>query len=368
MAFTQTYVDPAIAGNSGTGTIGDPYGDIQYAFDTMTRDATNGDQINIKAGTDEVLAAVLTLATYGTPSTTAQLILRGYTSAANDGGIGGIDCNAAASLQSAAWSNVSFIDLHIHNTNSSTTHAVYLFENGSVINCEINNSAGDGLRIDRYASVENCYIHDCARYGIYSASSGGVYIAHNYLANGTKDFTRAFYLVARGVIAEHNIISVDGTTDAVYLGFANNIIRNNSIWCNGGSGYGIRDLSPHGFHNIYNNIIEGFTSGTGLYLVSHPFMAGYNAFYNNGTDKNITGTLAYDLGNDFTLTGTPFAGAGSGDFTLTDEALKGTGWPGTIYGSSTPQYMDVGAMQTSPVAGVATFNAKQYKMRTKEIA
>ena len=93
MAYpTHVYVDPSIAGDSGTGTIGDPYGDLQYALNTVTR-GTDGNQFNIKAGTDEVLAASITTATYGTPSTSQPLIFRGYTSAANDGGQASIDCN-----------------------------------------------------------------------------------------------------------------------------------------------------------------------------------------------------------------------------------------------------------------------------------
>lgn len=82
MAITEYYIDPAIDANSGTGTIGDPFGDLQYALDTVTRDGTNGDRFNVKAGTAEVLTAALSLATYGTPTEAAPLVIQGYTSAA----------------------------------------------------------------------------------------------------------------------------------------------------------------------------------------------------------------------------------------------------------------------------------------------
>ena len=58
-ALTQYYVDPAINANSGTGTIGDPYGDLQYALNTLTRDPTDGDQINVKATTLVELRGIL---------------------------------------------------------------------------------------------------------------------------------------------------------------------------------------------------------------------------------------------------------------------------------------------------------------------
>ena len=38
MAITEVYVDPSIAGDSGVGTIGDPYGDLEYAIEQETFD------------------------------------------------------------------------------------------------------------------------------------------------------------------------------------------------------------------------------------------------------------------------------------------------------------------------------------------
>ena len=89
MALTNYFVDPAAGSDdTGDGSIGTPWASVQHALDSITRDATNGDQVNIKSGTADVLAATLDLTTYGTPTATAPLVLRGYTSAANDGGVG----------------------------------------------------------------------------------------------------------------------------------------------------------------------------------------------------------------------------------------------------------------------------------------
>lgn len=74
MALTEVYVDPSIAGDSGAGTVGDPYGDLEYALEQVTRDATNGDRFNIKAGTDEILEFALdVIVDYGTPTRIAPL-------------------------------------------------------------------------------------------------------------------------------------------------------------------------------------------------------------------------------------------------------------------------------------------------------
>ena len=136
---THCYVDPSIAGNSGTGTIGDPYGDLQYALDTESIDSTHGNQINIKAGTDEVLSSTLSLATFGSPNQNAPLTFRGYTSTADDGGVGGIDCGGNA-LITVAGSSISWVDLEIHNGPQSGT--------------------GDFISMSYYGKLINCYVHD----------------------------------------------------------------------------------------------------------------------------------------------------------------------------------------------------------------
>jgi len=96
MATTQTYVDYGSGSDAtGDGSIGTPWKTLQYAFDHLTRDTTDGNQVNLKAGTAHVNSAALDLATLiagGALSTTAPLIIRGYTSAANDGGMAEIDC------------------------------------------------------------------------------------------------------------------------------------------------------------------------------------------------------------------------------------------------------------------------------------
>ena len=46
MAFSEVYVDPSIAADSGTGTIGDPFGDLEYAIEQSTFDTTNGTRVN----------------------------------------------------------------------------------------------------------------------------------------------------------------------------------------------------------------------------------------------------------------------------------------------------------------------------------
>ena len=120
MALTEIFVDPSIAGNSGAGTLGNPYGDLQWLLDQETFDTVNGSMINVdvNVGTAEILAAGLDLVgnftAGGAPSATAPLLIQGYDSAAGDGnwavqtGIGRIDCN---NKQLFAVDNQSYIFL-----------------------------------------------------------------------------------------------------------------------------------------------------------------------------------------------------------------------------------------------------------------
>jgi hypothetical protein len=118
---TDYFVDPN-AGDDGTGdgSVGNPWATIQNALDTITRDSTNGDRINVQSTTDDVLGSALSLATYGTPAFGAPLVFQGYTSSQGDGGVGGISGNNSVHIFNAAGTDhIYFIDMHLHNTGSN---------------------------------------------------------------------------------------------------------------------------------------------------------------------------------------------------------------------------------------------------------
>ena len=93
-APTNYYVDAVDGSDLNAGTSpgeGNAWATLQHALDNITPDA-DGDQINIK-GTQSLSfvgpsppAQAWVLSDYGTPTQHAPLIIRGYTSTANDGG------------------------------------------------------------------------------------------------------------------------------------------------------------------------------------------------------------------------------------------------------------------------------------------
>jgi len=354
-APTEVYIDPSIAGDSGTGTIGDPYGDLQYALDQVTRDSTNGDRFNVKAGTDEVLAAALDLSTYGTPTSTAPLILQGYTSSAGDGGKGGISGAGSYGMWAAsALDFIYMIDLHMHNSGAAAV--VDLDNFCAVINCEVDNTSGAGVTLDTGGLIWNCHIHNCGGNGA-EVHSGT--IAFNTLENGTNDFSNAIAFVNGVGSVIGNVIDIDGSSNGIYS-FARSpvLIANNSIYSNGGTGNGIYCIdTAYGASIIVNNMVEGFSgvSGVGIELLAGDYLSilGFNAYYNNATNLTKSGDVLLDLtsGDQALDTTSPFTNAGSDDFTV-DTRVKALAYPTANYPSlAVRSYLDIGALQREEPAG-----------------
>jgi len=342
--LTETYADPSIAGNSGAGTIGDPYGDVQYAFDTMTRDATNGDRVNILAGTDEVLGAAIDFTTYGIPTSAAPLTIQGYTSVAGDGGIGGISGAATYTIfASDAFDRLNLVNLHLHNCGSAAI--VHIDNNCTMLGCEIDNTSGLGLSMDSGTLIMDCYIHNVGANGIGNRAS----ILYCFLENGANDFGIAIGAGTDGITIAYNIISIDGASNGINVGASvmGNSIVNNSIFSSAGTGYGIRIDGR--FNTITNNIVEGFSGsgGRGYDINDHTLLYGHNKAYNNATNFDVAAGVQHmlDLGNNDVLSASPFVNPSGKDFRIST-ALKAAGFPTSFRGAATTtQYLDVGAVQ-----------------------
>lgn len=320
-ALTQKYVDPSLNSNTGTGTDVDPFGDLQYALNTMTRDGTHGDQINVKAGTAEVLAAVISYTSYiavTSPSAIAPLVIRGYTSTANDGGVFEVDANGGAAFPLLA--NVHIIDGYIHNGGSSTL--VDIGGGGIALRLRVENTTGIGIR----AGASNSAIHqnnvsDCGT-GIELA--GTCSVIGNYLKfGGTRNFTHAIRHAISGIsIIARNIISVGTSGNGIEYASNRATVMNNSIFANGSTGAGIRfsGATQGEGTSLLNNVVEGFSGagGSGFSFAtatSVPLRYAGNAAYNNTTDYALTGDVGIIEGVDNeTLSASPFAKTGSDTF------------------------------------------------------
>ena len=345
MAQTHIYVDPSIAADSGTGTIGDPFGDLEYAIVQTTYDTTNGTQVNIKAGTDEVLVAKINVAMADTsvsvawvPSQAAPLTFRGYTAVADDGGIGSIDGNGAGAY-TYTYHFVHWLDLEIFNC--GTDPVVNNGQYGSFDKCHIHTTTGGGIRTAGDNAVTRCYIHAVGYIGIWNPTG---YTGYNYLYDDGVEFTfSAIYMQSNIGHCERNIVqlSLAGNDQDGIAGSSRMQINNNAVWSNGGTGCGIKLLSVNNYpYCITNNLVEGFSGAGGIginYSYStnqQAFRRGANAVYNCTTAyKALANLVGVDYGDDETLTASPFTDAANGDFSPVDTGnVKEGALPSTLAG------------------------------------
>lgn len=306
-ALTNHYVDPSLASDSGAGTLGDPYGDLQYALNNVSRDTSNGDQINIKSGSAEVLAAQLSLVSYGTPTAAAPLLFRGYSTAANDGGIGEISGNNGNfSLINSKYS--SFVDLDMHSSGT----ADLLGDGTLILNCKLHDSSS-GIVKSTNASVIQCHIYDVGG----STVVGCKKVVNNYFDNtDTKSSTQIIdSYIANAVIAGN--IFVIGSANAVAIDVYDDFayVSRNSILANGSSGTGIiLNISREGII-FADNLIEGFSGAGGKGIDGEGHSEGFhilagNAVYNCATPYANLADSLYSVDNE-TLGATPFDKSGA---------------------------------------------------------
>lgn len=343
-APTAYYVDPAINANSGTGTSGDPFGDLQYALNTVTRDSTNGDIFHIKAGTSEVLAASLSLASYGTPSATAPLIFRGYSSTAGDGGVGVID--GAGSYSIFATQPVGFVARDMRFTNSGSSALLYVGNECVLEGCQFDNTTSSSAYVVRLGStsvVYRCVFKDYSgfpRFGGGSDVFGCVFDVGN---NSTQPSYAVYFESTGGAgICSGNRVRIGkagSATHGIAYQATGSTVRNNSIWSNGGTGVGIQPAAS-GLRDVavVNNYVEGFSGSGGKGIRddntgTKPIYAvfGYNKVYNCATAFDISGDKRIDLGGDATLGSSGLTDAAGGDFSPTAD-LDDDGYP-TSYAS-----------------------------------
>lgn len=358
MAITNYYVNPAINADSGTGTIGDPFGDLQFALNTITRNATDGDQVNIKAGTAELLAASLTLATYGTPTVLVPLIIRGYTATANDGGVGEISCGGGGfAAFSSTTIPIIFVDVKVGNsTVPSTILTVGPYSQLLRVGAHTALSA-----FGCYANsvVAGCYTHDLTQTAI-QALGAGVCAWGNYLLANAYGVLAQYNHYAVHVL--NNIIVMTGGTAAGVLLPRDGICLGNIIHSTiAHTGSGILLTDSRAGCVVGNNIISGFSGagGDGLIIDANDgsIVTAANAYYNNTTNETI-GCTNINLADPVTLAADPFTSAATGDFSLTEAArtaLAAKGWPTSYLGAhaSTVPNLNIGPIQMAAAAAAA---------------
>ena len=282
------YVDPSIDANTGAGTVGDPYGDLQYCLDTITRDSSAGDRINVKAGTAEVLSATLSIATYGTPSFGAGLVFAGYTSSEGDGGTGAIDGNGSHSIWNlTSVEGISFCNMDLGNCGSSVVLAFDRF--CSVKDCKVHTTTGNG--ITGQAGLSRVWLDNIGGVGC-SLDTQSAYDC--FFTNSTNKFTSA----SQAGNMNRCCFKLDSTSVAIDLSTNRVADINHCSFYTSGTGQAIK-LRPIYSYSIEGCLVQGFATGIDYSSTTEKSTAGHNycAFYDNTTDADST-ELSTSVGNE----------------------------------------------------------------------
>ncbi len=340
------------------GTTALPWRSLQGAFDLLTRNAADGNQVNLKAGTAHVNDASLDLDEViagGGLSITAPLIVRGYTATANDGGIGEIDCGGATMFLVATYDYVFLADLECHTFGDN--HGIALKNLCAVYHCTIHKgaSAPSGkylLTLGNSSIVAGCDIYDAGT-GAYRciSSSNTIRAVDNYIHGGAGvGATYGIYATSSSFVAGNIVVMADTGAVGIYIGNLGTCERNICYNSTAGTQGGITGITAT--ICVQNNIVVGW-SGVGGEGIAAPniYMLGYNAFYNNTADYSLTDMVFLDLrANDVTLPADPFTSAATGDFSLTaaaKAALADKGFPGQYLGAhaNTDSHLNIGPIQ-----------------------
>lgn len=301
------YVNSNLGTNTGTGLVGDPYGNIQFALNTEAL-GSNGTKF-IGSGI-ETLAATLSFASH-VPTFGKSVILEASGSWELNGGAGNFSIiNGTAHL--------GLVGLKLHNTGSAKIVVIGRF--GGVFNCELYEASNTALESSgESVAFYGNNIHDIAGIGISLRDS---WVSGNYLKNGTtKKFTHSIYQQTNFIsVIERNIISIDGASNGVTFQANRGSACNNSILSNAGTGSGIRfDATTNEGQVVLSNLVEGFSGSGGVGFnyrnsVRHPVFTGGNASFNNLSHYEDPDNWVYDAGDNEVLSASPFAKSGADTF------------------------------------------------------
>lgn len=216
---------------------------------------------------------------------------------------------------------------------------------GGFYECIFRNCVGNAITASTIAQCINCYFT-----GNTGQAASGAISFYGCVATGNT----ATPFSSAGEVFERCIAyaNTGATTDGFNPTAENVKVINCVAYGNGRHGFNMSSTS--GSINI-NCIAEGNT-GTGFLLGSNEGYLFTNAYYNNGTNVNLsTAQLSFNL-NGILGTSSFFTNAGTGDFSLNNTAgggaaVRDLAIPLIFPAGLTTNYMDLGAAQHQATGG-----------------
>ena len=180
---TEYFVDPLSGSDSNGGSSdADAWLTVQHALDTITRNSTNGDRINIKSSATITATSSLSFSSYGSTGTGNMLYFEGYDSSQGDGGMFSVDLNNTSTVWINNRSYTSVKNGEFSNGNSSTG-MVRLSNGGILSGCYFHNGGSCGALVSSSSMAAGNRFEDLANYGLRLAGDN-CYVEGNYFADG----------------------------------------------------------------------------------------------------------------------------------------------------------------------------------------
>ena len=296
MAFTEIYVDPSLTNGTGSGTIGAPYGNIEYAIVQETFDLTNSTRINVKSGATDTLASILNTSFSDTsvsiawvPGAGAELRIQGYNAAAGDGGKGDISGGGTVGIIGSNIGYVSFMDMHLHNTG---TVQIATCTNNYFIRCEFSDcssTTGNGMVNGGLNTVMlACEFHDMTGSNCMYAQLPAPWYCYFHDGAGGGPTTRHIY-TNKASLAYRNVITTAGNADGIHV-YNGGVAANNTLYSTG-TGSGIDGQFNQFNCFAFNNVVQGYAVGIdGGNTQAEMMYAWGNSVYNSSTTDLRFGT------------------------------------------------------------------------------
>jgi len=301
--------------NGGSGTDIDPWGPqtgptlncMERALDGLiTQNPTDGDILNLSDASTITLTKNFDTSTYGVPTQTARLTIRGYTTSEGDGGKATIDGAATYGMVNTAVDYVDLIDLTIQNSGSAKSIDMDNFCN--VIRCTCDNR----VDLDAACTVFGCDITATGS-TIALLIENRCVVAYNWLSAGTAE---AIYSNNVDTVIYRNIVNMSGAGVAIRLTQRDNSVDHNSILGTSNAGTGILFVTTNRLaHQITNNLIEGVATGINFASpIDNLVLYAGNAFRDNTTDESGKQNVIIDEDNELALGSALYAKSGANTF------------------------------------------------------
>ena len=342
------YCDQSIGTASGAGTIGDPFGTLQYALSTIDRsiDAVTGDVLHLTGDASGLSA--LTVSTSNNP-----LLICGYATTAYDlagwdwrddspATLPTIDFGSSTDLWSSVRTDISWQNVKIVCRDVTMNSRTKLLECDFVcremlmrVDGQLERSRVTG--ISGYRGVSNAYGQCVIRGNCIHADS---------VASGYYGIS-----LVSGSVVQRNRMTLNGI-NVIGIRIAQNNaetlcnVANNSIVMLGSSGYQEGIQVKSGYMIVESNVVVGATRAISDNQLEPPTLRiTNNKFYDcdAGVDFQISGNSAVNATGNATLSSAPYTDPSTGDWTLSDELSSITDGYGV-----TP-----GAVQATATGGVA---------------